>query len=130
MANTNELQTRSALAVLIEREVARSGLSLTRFAREAGVSPATVSKLINGEQRSAHRPTLEKLAKYLGHEVWGLELLGADIPVDVPGLPEVEPPQGVLQLNSALEQAIDADTMIPPKRKKWLKQCVELARQG
>jgi hypothetical protein len=30
----------------------------------------------------------------------------------------------------AIERAIDEDPRIPPKRKRWLKQCVELARSA
>ena len=96
------------------------------------MSPATVSKLVNGQQRSANPRTLEKLAKVLDREPWQLEFLGADIPVDlsVSDIPEAEAPPGVLELETAIEYAIDADPRIPPKRKRWLKQCVELARSA
>jgi transcriptional regulator with XRE-family HTH domain len=121
---------RSALGVLLEREIARSGLSLNDFSRRAGVSPATASKLVNGQQRSASPRTLGKLAKVLDREPWQLEFLGADIPVDLSDIPEAAAPPGVLELGTAIEYAIDADPRIPPKRKRWLKQCVELARSA
>ena len=130
MAPNREPALRSGLAIFLDREIRRSGLSLNEFSRRAGVSPATISKLVNGQQRSASRRTLEKLAKFLGHDLWGLELLAADIEVDFSGLPEPEPPPGVLELEMAIERAIDEDTRIPPKRKRWLKQCVELARSA
>jgi transcriptional regulator with XRE-family HTH domain len=127
-SDTQAVRLRSALGVLVEQEIARSRLSLNEFAKRAGVSPATVSRLVNGEQRSAQRATLEKLAKLLGDETWHLELLGSDIPMDKAELPEVDSPPGVLELELPLERAIDQDQRIPPTRKKWLKQCVEFAR--
>jgi len=126
--HTQSVRLRSALGVLLEQEITRSRLSLNEFAKRAGVSPATVSRLVNGEQRSAQRATLEKLAKLLGDETWHLELLGSDIPMDKADLPEVDSPPGVLELELPLERAIDQDQRIPPTRKKWLKQCVEFAR--
>lgn len=114
--------------MFLEDQISGSRLSLNEFAKRAGVSPATLSRLVNGEQRSAQRPTLEKLARSLGYELWHLELLGSDLPVDKAELPEVDTPPGVLELELAIERAIDQDQRIPPKRKKWLKQCVEFAR--
>jgi len=116
------------LGVLLEQEIARSRLSLNEFAKRARVSPATLSRLVNGEQRSAQRSTLEKLARFLGDETWHLELLASDIPLDKAELPEVDSPPGVLELELAIEREIDNDQRIPPKRKKWLKQCVQFAR--
>jgi transcriptional regulator with XRE-family HTH domain len=130
MSRNEEPALRSGLGVFLDREIRRSGLSLNEFGRRAGVSPATISKLVNGQQRSASRRTLEKLAEFLGHDLWGLELLGADIDVDLAGLPEPESPPGVLELEMAIERAIGEDPRIPPKRKRWLKQCVELARSA
>lgn len=125
---TYALGTRSALGVFIEQELKKSGLSLNRFSKRAGVQPATVSNLINGEQQSANKKTLGKLAKALGREVWHLELLTSDAPIDVEGLARPTTPPGVLRAQSALEEAIDEDPTIPPRRKKWLKQCVEMSR--
>ena len=119
---------RSGLGIFLEREIARTGISLNEFARRADVSPATLSRLVNGQQRSANRTTLEKIAKALGHDAWGLELLSTPIKVNFSELPEVESPPGVLELELAVERAIEQDARIPPKRKKWLKQCVEFAR--
>jgi len=127
-SDTQAVRLRGALGVLLEQEIARSGLSLNEFAKRAGVSPATLSRLVNGEQRSAQRTTLEKLARFLGDETWHLELLASDIPLDKAELPEVDSPPGVLELELAIEREIDNDQRIPPKRKKWLKQCVEFAR--
>jgi transcriptional regulator with XRE-family HTH domain len=121
---------RSGLGIFLEREIMRAGVSLNEFARRANVSPATLSRLVNGQQRSANRATLEKIAKALGDDVWGLELLSTPIHVDYSDLPDVESPPGVRELELAIERAIEQDARIPPKRKKWLKQCVEFARNA
>ena len=119
---------RSGLGIFLEREITRAGVSLNEFARRASVSPATLSRLVNGQQRSANHATLEKIAKALGHDVWGLELLGTPIHVDYSDFPEVESPPAMRELELAIEREIDKDARIPPRRKKWLKQCVEFAR--
>jgi transcriptional regulator with XRE-family HTH domain len=126
----SEPELRSGLGIVLEREIRRSGLSLNEFSKRASVPSATISKLVNGQQRSASRRTLAKLATFLGRETWHLEMLGSNIPVDFSGLPEPETPPGVLELEMAIERAIDEDPRIPPKRKRWLKQCVELARSA
>jgi len=128
MSNHREPALRSALGVFLERELRRSGLSLNEFSRRAGVLPATVSKLVNGQQQSASRATLAKLAKVVGCETWELEFLGSDIRIDWSDFPEVTPPSGVVELQSAIERAIDQDARIPPTRKRWLKEIVNLAR--
>jgi transcriptional regulator with XRE-family HTH domain len=124
----NEPELRGGLGILLEREIKRAGLTLNEFSRRAGVSPATVSRLVNGQQRSAEKATLDKLAAFLGREPWHLEMLGTGVPMDYSRLPQVESPAGILELELAVEREIDRDQRIPPKRKKWLKQCVEFAR--
>ncbi|MBM3474095.1 MAG: helix-turn-helix domain-containing protein [Armatimonadetes bacterium] len=123
---------RSGLGILLEREIERRGLTVKEFAEGAGVPERVVLRLVRAQQRSAQRPTLEKLAAATGSELWHLEMLGSPIKVDYSGLPDVETPPGVLEIErklaKALDQAIQRDPTIPPKRKKWLKQCVEFAR--
>ena len=121
---------RSALGVLLEQEIRKSGLSLSEFSRRAGVLPATVSKLVNGEQRSVNQKTMQKLATFLGRKVWHIEFLGAQEPLDADHMPEPHVPPAVAELLCSIEGAIDADPRIPPKRKRWLKQCVQLARSA
>ena len=128
MAKPPEAQLRGALGILLEREIEKSGLSLNDFSRRAGVLPATMSRLVNGQQRSATRATLAKLAVATGHDAESLEFLAADIPIDWSGFPEVTPPPGVVELQSEIERAIDTDSRISPRKKRWLKQCVEMAR--
>ena len=69
---------RSGLGILLEQEIERRGLSVKEFAEGAGVSATVILRLVRGQQRSAKLPALERIAQFLGCEVWGLEMLGSE----------------------------------------------------
>ena len=109
------------------------GLGLNELARLAKVEPAQLSRLEGGHQVSAHAATLRKLAAALDVDVEHLMRLERSA-VRMPGRPK-PPTKSSSQISggrpvcSELESAIERDPTIPRKRKKWLLECVALARK-
>ena len=126
------LRLRSPLGLALERHRRAKGLGLNEFARLAKVDPAQLSRLERAHQVSAHATTLRKLAKALEVDVEDLMRLNALsrergwTAEDADGLLlhgiGVEPGEDI-------EAAIERDRTIPQKRKKWLLECVALARR-
>lgn len=119
------MAVRSDLGVWLEQQVRESGLSLNRFAREVGISPASVSKVINGERRSMRDGALKKLAVHAGVDAQVLEVFGLLDAGQSPDGVLAGPPRGV----PTIEEAVKAENW-PPKMKTWFLQCVEFARAG
>ena len=127
------LRLRSPLGLAVERYRVAKGLGTNELARLAKVDPAQLSRLERGHQVSAHAVTLRKLAAALGVDVDHLARLNAlsrvrrwttdDAPQTVShSTTQVTPPPD-------LDTAIELDPTIPKKRKKWLRECVALARK-
>ncbi len=127
------LRLRSPLGLALARYRMAKGLGLNELARLAKVDRSQLSRLEGAKQVSAHAATLRKLAKALEVDVEHLMRLAAVSRAHawttdsadeefVSALEETGGPMGV-------EVAIKKDPTIPPGRKKWLLECVKLARQ-
>ncbi len=121
------LRLRSPLGLALARYRMAKGLGLNELARLAKVDRAQLSRLEGAQQVSAHAATLRKLAKVLEVDVEHLMRLAA---VSRERGWTTEDADEVLLHSVAtdVETAIQRDPTIPPKRKKWLLDCVTLAR--
>jgi len=127
------LRLRSPLGLALEDYRRAKGWGLNELARIARVHPAQLSRLEGAHQVSAHASTLRKLATALEVDVDHLLRLSelsrryqwsTDTPDPI--LAEAAARSG---LTCDVETAIERDPTIPPKRKKWLLECVALARR-
>jgi transcriptional regulator with XRE-family HTH domain len=114
------------------------GLTMAELAERAGLEASQISKLESGVQRTAHKHTLEKLAKALDSDPRVLRLLSLR-PRDPGrlGFPAHEEVMAQWRREKAkvarrsripIEDAIQADETIPPDKKAWLLECVQMAR--
>ena len=101
------------------------GLGLNELAKRADIQPAQLSRLERGHQLSAHAATLRKIAKALGIKVAKLMQVQAWTTKDVANVLEEA---GVSIGPGAVEQSIINDPSISADRKKWLLECVSVAR--
>jgi len=127
------LRLRGPLGMALGRYRMAKGLGLNELARLAKVDPAQLSRLEGGGQGTAHATTLRKLAKVLEVDAEHLMRLAA-ISRAYAWTTESTDEEFVAALRKAgelagVETAIQRDPTIPPKRKKWLLECVSLARQ-
>ena len=122
------LRLRSPLGLALGRYRMAKGLGLNELARLAKVDPAQLSRLEGASQVSAHARTLRKLAKALEVDVEHLMRLAA---LSRERAWTTENADEVLLhgVTTDLESAIKRDPTLSPKRKKWLLECVTLARQ-
>ncbi len=127
------LQARTPLGLALSEYRQAKGWGINELARVAHVDPAQVSRLEGAHQVSAHASTLRKLAAALEVDVDHLLRLNeisrryqwrTDRPDPV--IAEAAAKYGV---PCDIETAIKADDSIPAKRKKWLIECVALARK-
>jgi transcriptional regulator with XRE-family HTH domain len=125
------LHLRSPLGLALERYRFSKGLGVNELARLANVDPAQISRLEGGHQVSAHASTLRKLAEALEVDADHLARLNALSRVrrwttgDEPQLVAEDARQAPYDI----ETLIEIDPTIPKKRKKWLRECVALARK-
>lgn len=125
------LKLRSPLGVALERYRRAKGMGLNELARKAKVDPAQLSRLEGASQVSAHATTLRKLAKALDMDIELLMRLNS-ISRDHEWTTENADDlllEGLAAPVARVEAAIENDPSIPPKRKKWLLECVALARK-
>ena len=123
---------RSPLGLALGRYRMAKGLGLNELARLAKVDAAQLSRLEGASQVSAHAATLRKLAKALEVDVEHLMRLAAlsrERGWTTENADEVLLHGVTAQPAQKVEAAIQQDPTIPPKRKKWLLECVSLARQ-
>ena len=126
------LRLRSPLGLTLERHRRAKGLGLNELARLAKVNPAQLSRLERAHQVSAHAATLRKLAKALEVDVEDLMSLNA---LSRERGWTTEDADDLLlhgiagQPGQDIEAAIERDPTIPRKRKKWLLECLALARK-
>jgi len=126
------LRLRSPLGLALERYRRAKGLGLNELGRLAKVDPAQLSRLERAHQVSAHAATLRKLAKALEVDVEGLMRLSAlsrERGWTTENADELLLYGMAAQPAHDVETAIERDPTIPPKRKKWLLECVALARR-
>jgi len=123
------LRLRSPLGLALGRYRMAKGLGLNELARLAKVDPAQLSRLEGASQVSAHAFTLRKLAKALEVDVEHLMRLAA---LSRERAWTTENADEVLLhgVTADLESAIQHDPTLSRKRKKWLLECVTLARQN
>jgi transcriptional regulator with XRE-family HTH domain len=126
------VRLRSVLGLALEEYRQAKGLGLRELADKAGLDPAQLSRLERGHQVSAHAATLRKLAEVLEVEPkvllqlaessreqrWTTEGVVATAPSAESGK----------QTDCTVEVAIEQDRSIPPKQKRWLRECVNIAR--
>jgi transcriptional regulator with XRE-family HTH domain len=126
------LRLRSPLGLALERYRRAKGLGLNELARLAKLDPAQLSRLEGGHQVSAHAATLRKLARALEVDLEHLLRL-ADLSRDRGWTTEDADEvllHGIATAPEAdIESAIERDPTIPRKRKKWLLECLALARK-
>jgi transcriptional regulator with XRE-family HTH domain len=126
------LRLRSPLGLALERYRHAKGLGMNELARLAKLDPAQLSRLEGGHQVSAHAATLRKLAKALEVDVEDLtrtNTLGRGRGWTTENADEVLLHGITPSPLHELESAIERDPTIPRKRKKWLLECVTLARK-
>lgn len=126
------LRLRSPLGLALERYRRAKGLGLNELARLAKVDPAQLSRLERAHQVGAHAATLRKLAKALEVDVEDLMRLNAL--TRERGWTTEDADELLLhgitgQPGQGIEAAIERDPTIPQKRKKWLLECLALARK-
>jgi transcriptional regulator with XRE-family HTH domain len=130
-ANLPVLRLRSPLGFTLQRHRRAKGLGLNELARLAKVDPAQLSRLEGASQVSVHAATLRKLAKALDMDVellMRLNALSREHEWTTENAEELLL-EGIALPATALEAAIERDPTIPRKRKKWLLECVALARK-
>jgi transcriptional regulator with XRE-family HTH domain len=126
------VKLRSPLGFTLQRYRRAKGLGLNELARLAKVDPAQLSRLENASQVSAHATTLRKLAKVLELDIELLMRLSTMSGKDEWTTDNAEELllQSVPSSKSELDAAIEQDPTIPKSRKKWLHECVALARSN
>jgi transcriptional regulator with XRE-family HTH domain len=125
------LRLRSPLGLALERYRQAKGLGLNELARLAKVDPAQLSRLEGASQVSAHAATLRRLAKALDMDIELLMRLNALSREHDWTTENAEDLllEGIAAPATGVEAAIERDPTIPAKRKKWLRECVALARK-
>ncbi len=127
------LRMRSPLGLALERYRQAKGLGLNELARLAGVDPAQLSRLEGGHQVTAHAATLRKLAAALEVDVDHLARLNEITRLYgwTTDSTDEHVRETVAKALAArkIETAIEEDPSIPAGRKKWLRECVALARK-
>ena len=106
------------------------GLGLNELAKLAGVQPAQLSRLEGGHQVSARANTLRKLAAALDVEVDHLMRLAAASRLLPRTVAEMDRAPRAAEEPTEVSAAIERDPTIPPDRKRWLQECVALARRS
>lgn len=105
----------------LDRYRRAKGLGLNELARLAKVEPAQLSRLEGGHQVSAHASTLRKLAAALDVDVDHLMRLAAISRAHAWTTESTD--------EDFVGALIVRDPTIPRKRKKWLLECLALARK-
>jgi len=105
------------------------GLGLNELAKLAGVQPAQLSRLEGGQQVSARANTLRKLAAALNVEVDHLMRLAAASRLLPRTVGDLDRTHRAVQTPADVTAAIERDPTIPSDRKRWLHECVALARR-
>ena len=128
------IRMRSPLGLALEDYRRAKGLGLNELARLAGIDPAQLSRLEGGHQVTAHAATLRKLAAALDVNVDHLARLNEVTRLygwTTADTTEEEVRETVAKALAArkIETAIESDPSIPTRRKKWLLECVALARK-
>jgi 3,4-dihydroxy 2-butanone 4-phosphate synthase/GTP cyclohydrolase II len=78
-----------------------TGTKRSAFARQVGISPASVTALCNDDRAWISRETAEKIAEATGHQVTPNDFLGVSVPPLIRGLPVTDTTQARVQ--SAIE---------------------------
>jgi transcriptional regulator with XRE-family HTH domain len=127
------IRMRSPLGLALERYREVKGLGVNELARIAGIDPAQLSRLEGGHQVTAHAATLRKLAAALDVDVDHLARLNevSRLYGWTTDTTDEDVRETVAKALAArkIETAIESDPSIPTKRKKWLLECVALARK-
>ena len=126
------LRLRSPLGLALERYRRAKGLGLNELARLAEVGPGQLSRLERAHQVSAHAATLRKLAKALEvdlEDLMRLNALSREHGWTTEDADELLLHAIAGQSGQNIEAAIERDPTIPQERKRWLLQCVALARK-
>jgi transcriptional regulator with XRE-family HTH domain len=124
------VRLRSALGMALEEYRLAKGLGLNELAKLAGVQAAQLSRLEGGHQITARASTLRKLAAALDVEVDHLMRLAASSKVLPQTVADMDSVYGVAGEQSDVSAAIERDPTIPAERKRWLHECVALARMA
>jgi transcriptional regulator with XRE-family HTH domain len=127
---TPVIRMRSVLGMALEEYRTAKGLGLNELAKLAGVEPAQLSRLEGGHQVTARASTLRKLAVALDVEVDHLMRLAESsrkFPITTAVLERIE---RAADEQSDVSTAIERDPTIPAERKRWLHECVALARMA
>lgn len=127
------IRMRSPLGMALEDYRQAKGLGLNELARIASIDPAQLSRLEGGHQVTAHAATLRKLAAALDVDVDHLARLNEITRLYgwTTDSTDEDVRETVAKALAArtIKTAIESDPSIPTRRKKWLLQCVELARR-
>jgi transcriptional regulator with XRE-family HTH domain len=124
------IRMRSVLGMALEEYRLAKGLGLNELAKLAAIEPAQLSRLEGGHQATARAATLRRLAAALDVEVDHLMRLAHSSRKFPITTAVVERIHREANEGADVSAAIERDPTIPAERKRWLHECVALARMA